>query len=156
MGARGPLKLPSHLQAVPDASKAADTAASAVPAVAPTKPKAVEEDRELSALWDDIVPELDRAGLVTVSDGPSIELALRHFLMARQAAAAVGGVVAVSDHHNGGTLKKNPAEAVFRAESDMFLKYAQQLGMTFVSRARTPVESKGSGSGENPFGQAVG
>ncbi len=32
----------------------------------------------------------------------------------------------------------NPAEAVFRAESEMFLRYAAQLGTTFVTRARTP------------------
>lgn len=122
-----------------------------VPAVAPMKPDAVTANAALSELWDQVVPELDRAGLVTVSDAPSIELALRHFLMARQASDAVGSQVSVKDHHHDDE-KKNPAEAVFRAESEMFLKYAQQLGMTFVSRARTPAAKGATDGGSNPFG----
>lgn len=153
MGARGALKIASHLTAVPDATKG--TAATDVPALAPLKPKAVEENADLSALWDQIVPELDRAGLITISDGPSVEMALRHFLLARQASESVGEDVSVSDHHNGG-VKKNPAEAVFRAESEMFLKYAQQLGMTFVSRARTPATKGADDDGGNPFAQGGG
>lgn len=149
MGARGKLKLATGLSVVPEA-----TAAAEVPAVAPRKPDAVSNDTALSALWDEIVPELDRAGLVTVSDGAAIEMALRHFVVARRASESIGEDIAVSDHHNGGTLKKNPAEAVFRAESEMFLKYAQQLGMTFVSRARTPV-AKGADDGGNPFAASV-
>lgn len=145
MGARGTLKLASHLQTVDTTA----TAAADVPALAPSKPEAVSEDSDLSQLWDDIVPELDQAGLVTVCDAAAIELALRHFLLARKASESVGAEVAVRDHTHGG-LKKNPAEAVFRAESEMFLRYAQQLGMTFVSRARTSVAKGGDGE-PNPF-----
>lgn len=151
MGARGTLKIASHLTSVPDATKG--TAATEVPALAPTKPQAVADNEALSALWDQIVPELDRAGLVTVSDGPSVEMALRHFLVARLAADSIGERVEVEDSNHGGT-KKSPAEAVFRAESEMFLKYAQQLGMTFVSRARTPA-AKGADDGGNPFAPGV-
>ena len=152
MGARGSLKIASHLSAVPDA--VAGTAASDVPALAPNKPDAVAGNADLSRLWDQVVPELDKAGLISVSAGPSVEMALRHFLLARQASESVGSEVAVTDHGHGG-VKKNPAEAVFRAESEMFLKYAQQLGMTFVSRARTPV-AKGADDGGNPFAEGVG
>lgn len=150
MGARGTLKLASGLSVVPPG-----TAAANVPAAAPAKPGAVIDNPALSGLWDEIVPELDRAGLVTVSDAASIELALRHFLLARQASDSVGAHVVVDDSAHGG-VKKNPAEAVFRAESEMFLKYAQQLGMTFVSRARTPA-AKGADDGRsNPFAAGVG
>ena len=152
MGARGALKLPKHLQAVPNAATA-ETAADRVPAVAPLKPEAVTANAALSALWDQIVPELDRAGLVTVSDAAAVELALRHFLMARTASEFVGEEISVTDEHNA-NVKKNPAEAVFRAESEMFLKYAQQLGMTFVSRARTPAAKDGD-SDANPFAPGV-
>lgn len=147
-GSRGPLKLANHLHAVPDATKG--SAAADVQALAPLKPAAVAQNEELSKLWDDIVPQLDRAGLVAVSDGPSIELALRHFLMARQASDNIGGDVVVDDKAHSG-VKKNPAEAVFRAQSEMFLKYAQQLGMTFVSRARTPSAKGDAGGDQNPF-----
>ena len=149
MGARGKLKLATGLTIVPDGTAAAD-----VPALAPRKPKTVADNSDLSDLWDEIVPELDRAGLVSVSDAAAIELALRHFLVARLASDSIGSEVAVADEHNAGTMKKNPAEAVFRLESDMFLKYAQQLGMTFVSRARTPA-AKGDGEDVNPFSQSV-
>jgi P27 family predicted phage terminase small subunit len=113
----------------------------------------VAANSQLSALWDEIVPELDRTGLVAPSDGPAIELALRHYLLARQASEQVGGSVSVETDENHGGVKKNPAEAVFRLESAMFLQYAGQLGMTFVSRARTPA-GKGLDDGDaNPFAQ---
>ncbi|MDQ1738092.1 MAG: Phage terminase, small subunit [Pseudonocardiales bacterium] len=148
MGARGALKLPVHLRAVTD-TETADTAAEMVPKVAPTKPQTVTDNPALSLLWDQIVPELDRTGLIAPSDAPAVELALRHFLMARVAADEVGDTVTVIDREN--DARKHPAEAVFRAESEMFLKYAAQLGMTFVARARTPA-AKGADDGEsNPF-----
>lgn len=149
MGSRGKLRL-AHVGVAPDQT---GTAAAEVPAQAPEKPEDVELDPGLSKLWDQIVPELDRAGLVTVSDGPAVEMALRHFQMSRQAYRQVGGDVMIEDKAHSGT-KKNPAEAVFRAESEMFLKYAQQLGMTFVSRARTPAKGADDG-GENPFAGAI-
>lgn len=152
MGARGPLKLPTHLRPVTD-RKLADSAAEEVPAVAPTKPPSVEANAALSDLWDQIVPQLDAAGLVAPSDGTTIELALRHVIVARQAFDELdqGGSVVVKDAAIAGGMKKHPAEAVFRSESEMFLKYAQQLGMTFVARARTP-STKGADDGEaNPF-----
>lgn len=151
MGARGALKLPAHLRPVTD-GEVAGTAAESTLREAPSKPAAVADDVELSRLWDEIVPELDRTGLIAPSDGPTVELALRHFMVARRAADEISEV-AVKDNAHGGGLKKNPAEAVFRAESDMFLRYAQQLGMTFVARARTPA-AKGRDDGDaNPFAE---
>lgn len=150
MGARGKLKIANHLQAVSTATEG--TAAADVPALAPRKSDAVESDADLSDLWDQVVPDLDAAGLVTVSDGPAIEIALRHFLMARQAYDQAAGDVTAEDPAHGG-VKKNPAEAVFRLESEMFLKYAQQLGMTFVSRARTPGVKGDADDAPNPFTQ---
>lgn len=154
MGARGPLKIPPHLRAVKAsdlAGSAGDSAASTVPRVAPVKPPAVEANATLSALWDEVVPQLDEAGLVAPSDGPAIELALRHFMVAREASEQIGKQISVETDEDHGGVKKNPAEAVFRLESAAFLEYAKQLGMTFVARARTP-SAKGGEDGEaNPF-----
>ena len=152
MGARGPLKVVSHLTPVTTATKG--TAAADAPAMAPTKPKAVMDDADLSRLWDEIVPGLDAAGLLAPSDAAAVELCLRHFLTSRQAHNELADVVVEDSAHGG--VKKNPAEAVFRAESEMFLKYAQQLGMTFVSRARTPAAKGGADDGGNPFQQTGG
>ena len=148
MGARGPLKIASPLKSVPDATKG--TAAAEVPALAPLKPEDVELDPALSALWDEIVPGLDAAGLVSPADSAAVEMCLRHMVTARAAFRQIGAEIVVDDPAHGG-VKKNPAEAVFRAESDMFFKYAQQLGMTFVSRARTPAATKGADGAGNPF-----
>lgn len=150
MGARGQLKITPHLSAVPAVE---GTAAANAPAQAPAKPAPVSEDPELSALWDSIVPELDRAGLVSPSDGPAVEMAIRHFRAARVASDELaGGPVKMRDEKNGRDMK-NPAEVVFRSESEMFLKYATQLGMTFVSRARTPA-ARGDGDDVNPFAKS--
>lgn len=153
MGARGPLKLPTHLRPVTDREVAGSIAETA-PRSAPAKPAAVAADDLLSSLWDAIVPELDEAGLISPVDGPSVELMLRHYALARRAFDQVGESVIVKDHHIAGGLKKHPAEQVFRSESDAFLRYAQQLGMTFVARARTPA-AKGRDDGDaNPFAAA--
>lgn len=156
MGARGVLKLPPHLQAVP-AGEGADSAAALVQPVAPEMPAAVARSRELAALWDEIVPELDKDGLLARSDMMALELCLRHFLLARKASTKANREgLAVDDKTHGG-LKKNPAEAVFRAESLMFLRYAQQLGLTFAGRARTPAKEPTNGDGDepNPFASSA-
>lgn len=155
MGARGPLKIPSHLRPVTD-GELAGSAAEATPSEAPVKPQVVADDQALSGYWDQIVPELDRVGLVSPADGPTVTLMLMHVATAIKAYEQVGDSVVAKDHHNG-DVKKNPAEAVFRAESDMALRYFEKLGMTWMSRARTPA-AKGREDGDaNPFqGAAVG
>jgi P27 family predicted phage terminase small subunit len=149
MGTRGPLKIPKHLQAVPS-GPAAQTVAERVTPSAPPRPPGFPDDPELIELWDAIVPELDRAGLLTRADGPTIELALRHFLAARQAGDALAsGKVVLDDPAHGGTAKKNPAGAEMRSQSQLFLEYAKQLGMSFAARARMPAKEE---PGEaNPF-----
>jgi phage terminase small subunit len=139
-------------------TKLAETAAETAPKQAPEKPAAVAENDELSAMWDVAVPELDAAGLLSPVDGFVVEMFLRHIVTARQAHAEIGASVVLYDDKLAGGAKKHPAEQVFRSESDMFLKYAQQLGMTFVARARTPASKVGDGDGEaNPFASpAVG
>jgi len=149
------LKLPTHLRPVTDAEVAGSLAES-TPRLAPDKPPAVEANAQLSKLWDEIVPQLDESGLVAPSDGPAVELALRHFLVAREASEQIGTQISVETDEDHGGVKKNPAEAVFRLESAAFLEYAKQLGMTFVARARTPA-AKGRDDGEaNPFAASVG
>lgn len=148
MGARGKLKLADPLVSVAGGTRG--TAAAAVPALAPSKPAAVANDAVLSAAWDEIVPALDAAGLLCPADAPAVELALRHFTAARVASdQLIAQGPTEYDNKNDRTMK-NPAEVVFRSESELFLKYAAQLGMTFVSRARTALTEDGGADG-NPF-----
>lgn len=152
MGARGPFKMPAQLRVVTD-TRLAETAAEDVPRQAPAKTAEVEESETLSVLWDEIVPQLDAAGLISPADGMVVTQLLRHYVasgLAMDVVVAEG--VTVVDKAIAGGMKKHPAEQVLRSESEMFLKYAQQLGMTFVARARTPSTKAGSGGSEpNPF-----
>lgn len=152
MGQRGVLKVPSHLRPVADGASAG-SAAETTPRLAPRKPPSVADNAELSELWDEIVPGLDETGLIAPSDGPTVEVMLRALSLTRRAWDQIGDEVVVADPAHVG-VKKNPAEAVFRAEADLFMRLAQQCGMTFVSRARTPA-AKGRDDDENPFASAA-
>ncbi|MFC5992938.1 P27 family phage terminase small subunit [Pseudonocardia hispaniensis] len=156
MGERGPLKLPKHLRAVGGDEKAG-TLAEQVKPVAPERPFGFpQDDAELSSLWEELVPVLDDAGVLARCDGPTIELALRHFLAARRASDAMfRAEVIVEDPAHGG-VKKNPAGAEFRSQSALFLEYAKQMGMSFVARARVPAKEQDGGGEENPFAAASG
>lgn len=149
MGLRGPQPGSRKLKLAGTAP--AGTAAVQVEPVAPEKPAAVAADRVLSALWDEIVPGLDKDGLLARSDGMALELCLRHFALARHAAGEADrdGITAADTVHGG--TKKSPAEMIFRAESGMFLRYAQQLGLTFAGRARTPAAFAAETDRDNPF-----
>lgn len=149
MGAGGRLKIANPLRTVPDAI--AGTAAASVEAVAPVKPGPVAVDPVLSELWDQVVPDLDRAGLVCPSDALTIEMCLRHFAAARAASSELAKASASVEDRKHDRLMKHPAEVVFRSESLAFLEFAKQLGMTFVSRARTPSRRSGDGEQANPF-----
>lgn len=122
----------------------------------PAKTAAVEADDGLSGLWDLIVQPLSEAGLLAEADGLAVEMCIRHFRAARAASDDLSrGESTVWDRKNERSMK-NPSEVVFRSESMAFLEYAKQLGMTFMSRARTP-SLKGDADGEaNPFAPAAG
>lgn len=151
MGARGPLRITPHLKVV----NVQGSAAAEVQPVGPVKPAAVKSNRELSLVWDELAEYLAKDGLLARSDAATLELAVRHFWLARKASNQAGRKLTISDDRHGEGVRKNPAEAVFRAESSMFLRYAQQLGMTFAGRARTPAAAPGKGAGgdgkTNPF-----
>lgn len=152
MGARGKLKLASSLSVVPVATEGT-LAADAQP-VAPSKPAAVAADEILSAIWDEVVPMLESAAMVSPMDVLSLELMLRHFRAARDASDHLAAEKPTLWDEKNQREMKNPAEVVFRSESLAFLEYAKQHGMTFVSRVRTP-SAKGEGDGaSNPFSAA--
>lgn len=153
MGERGKLKLPSHLR--PVAHGPATDPESLADVVAPVAPGRPESLTGRSAeLWDQIAGELDRIGLMARCDGPALELALRHFMVASAAADDVETEPRVWDDKNE-RWAKNPSSQVFRDHSAAFLEFAKQLGMTFVARARTaaPTTTPGAGGAPtaNPF-----
>jgi len=155
MGERGPLKLPRHLSpVVTDGNSLADDMKKG----APNTPPGFPNDKRLTELWIEMVPRLDRAGLLSDVDGPTVELALRHFLAARDASDELfdmGAAVPDTAHgRDNGGFKKNPADAVFRSQSAMFLEYVKLMGMAFAARARIP--GKKQDDGDDDFFAATG
>lgn len=148
MGERGKLRIPAQLRLVGDQTPA--TAADIVAPSRPDMPAEVAAEPALAALWTSICDELDAAGLLAGCDALTLELGLRHFLAARKAAQELLGnsTVALYDPEHD-RMQKDPTDAVFRMQSELFLKYAAQLGMSFAARSRIDVR-KGA-SGPNPF-----
>lgn len=152
MGTRGPvsqLKLPPKLRIVSDKTPDQTSAQSKVRPSAPEMPANLPES--LQGLWTQLVDELDDAGLISSVDGPTLELALRHYAAAVAASDELldGGATAY-DEKNERTMK-NPASQVFRDHSTAFLEFAKQLGLSFTARARTTVAKEADDGAGNPF-----
>ena len=97
MGARGPLKLAPVGENQVDRSSAAAM-------VAPQQPdKPTGLPIEVSELWDEIVPVLAEAGLLSEADSMTVEMALRHFSLARRVSNELieQGVVVEDKRHGG-------------------------------------------------------
>jgi len=152
MGARGPLKMPSHLAIVPDSNeKPEETAASVVKEGLPPKPTGMPA--AASRMWDILSDDLHDAGLLAKCDAATLELAVRHYALAVRASNSVmRGSVIKKDLKNKREMK-HPASQIFHAHSAAFLEYAKQMGLTIVARARTPYgDQEGSSSGDpNPL-----
>lgn len=147
------MKLPNHLKPVPDKDAKPGSVADTVRPVMPPKPEALPE--RVSALWDQVGAALDDEGLIAACDGPTLELALRHYVAAVAASDDLAGEPRLYDDKNQRPMK-NPSSQVFRDHSTAYLEYAKQLGMSFAARARIPVkESDGSGEA-NPFATTGG
>ena len=147
----GDKRLPAKLRLVD--SPPEETGASRSPLGVPSKPEWISERSQLSANWDDIVTTLGETGVLTKADGAALELALMHYETAHQAGMSLledGSVI--YDKHNG-REQKHPASTILAMQSRLFLDYAKQLGLTFVSRARVDVpEGKADDFiGGNPF-----
>lgn len=136
MGERGKLKLPRHLSPIKD--NTAGTVADEVPPGVPGLPEGFGTDKDMIALWNQLVPELDKAGLLASTDGMAIEMTIRHFLAARMASEELLDQGAWVDDAAHSGVKRNPADGVFMRNSAQFREYVKLLGMAFASRARIP------------------
>jgi P27 family predicted phage terminase small subunit len=147
MGARGRLKL----AAVGENAPVAGTAAALVVPKEPDKPLGLPI--EVGELWDEIVPVLSEAGLLSEADGMTLEMALRHFSLARKASnEMIDAGLVVEDKRHGGQEAKSPKAQIFKDNSQAFLEYAKQLGLSFAARSRISAEGGNDGGREgNPF-----
>lgn len=151
MGSRGPLRLVTAEVTAEEALKG--SAQMDVPAASRKLyiPARVRESESLSALWNEVVPPLEKAGLLTALDVPALEVAIRHYraFIALDEEWFDDGQEGTIEQSDGKTVK-NPIETAYRAQSSMFLEYCKQLGMTFQSRARTQGRDSDGGSSDEP------
>lgn len=146
MGARGPLKLAK----VGAEGPAEETAATVLKPSRPKKPAGLPAT--VGTAWDQAVEALDEAGMLAACDGPTLDLAMRHYALALQAARKLqrDGVQIYDDKNK--RWAKHPASQVFRDHSAMFIEYAKLLGLAYGIRARLKPPESGHGQDENPFG----
>lgn len=82
--------------------------------------------------WRKVVPELERAGLATAVDGPTLEVAFMAYALARKASAEMRDGVVL----DGRQPSKHPAMQVFRDAAATYMAAAKSVGMTAESRQR--------------------
>lgn len=123
----------------------------------PFKSGFIVSDAELRSAYADILPDLRQAGLVTGIDGPVLEALLMSQIVARKAYEHIreNGVVLEEERIGTGgnpftQTIKNPSEQILRAHSNMMLIHAKNLGMTWMSRARTE-SPQNAADDDNPF-----
>lgn len=143
------LKLPPNLRGIRDTETVADTMNAKLSPTKPVKPESLPG--EISELWDSLSEKLDEAGLLAAVDGPTLELAIRHYLAAVKASDDLLSGGSTSYDSKNDREMKNPASQVFRDHSTAFLEFAKQLGLSFVARARTAVPKGDADGDSNPF-----
>lgn len=151
MGTRGKLKLVPAAEAVDDGEF---TAHHATKSTGFLKTKAVKTNKQLSEVWDEFAPQVESLKFHTKGDSIVMELLCRHILAMRIASDQFFDDDSATYESWRGDRVKNPNEVVFRQESDQILKIANMFGMTFQSRARTPMQH--DEEEENPFASNAG
>jgi P27 family predicted phage terminase small subunit len=100
---------------------------------APEKPKNLPPAG--SALWDEIVAVLHTARVADAIDAPALTALCVQWARAEQARAALrkDGIFALGST---GQLTEHPALGIERAAHGMFLRFAEQYGLTAAARSR--------------------
>lgn len=111
------------------------------PETTPTKPWGLAtHNPQVSKLWDQYAPELERLGILTGLDVGALRLALQHYQFAIEAAADIresGGLTRIDEK---GIERKHPLLSTFAQNSELYRKWATEFGLTPSSRSRLKVE----------------
>lgn len=93
--------------------------------------------KEVQAMYRKVAPDLHAAGLLEDIDVAGLEIALGHAVLARKALEELLGSEVVDEDRMHGRTRKHPAAQVFRDNSEAYMKWAKEFGMT--SRARAEI-----------------
>jgi P27 family predicted phage terminase small subunit len=94
------------------------------------------------AAWKELVPELDRIGLLTVVDGHALAVYCEAWATYVEASEVVRQEGILVDSYRGGKAK-NPAAQIMRDSADLMMKVGSQYGLTPATRTRLQVPGAG-------------
>lgn len=108
----------------------------------PSMPRGRLSD-EAKRFWRGNCEALHEAGLLTAVDGAAYALMATHYALALEAAQVVDEE-GISTEDERGLTRKHPLLAVWKQNSEAFLKFAREFGMTPSARAgiRLPDEAE--------------
>lgn len=115
---------------------------------APVKPDDMSD--VASALWDELVNELEDLDLLKLADGSALRIACETFhrwVEARQLRMEQGLTTVTGD----GSLKKAPWVSVEEAASKEFRAWCSEFGLTPSAEMRLAKDSGDGDAGDNPF-----
>lgn len=96
------------------------------------------------AAWREIVPELDRLGLLTKLDRMSLVALCESWAQMREAAASIKAEGVIIQGAKG--MRKHPAWQIYREALQHYRNLAQSFGLTPADRARLSVPEKDDGA----------
>ena len=101
--------------------------------VAPAPPRGLS--KQARKVWTAYAEKLETLGVLTEIDGLAFTLLSIHYDIAWQASQVVNDEGITDVDNNGGT-RKHPALQILRDNSQMFLRFATEFGLTPASRSR--------------------
>lgn len=108
--------------------------------VAPAMPDWLSADGKKA--WSELSAELERTGLLTKVDGPSLGLACEDLAIARTALRSLrrgsGYNVTTADRAHGGEPRRRPELMIYRQHADAFRAWAKEFGLTPSARVGLP------------------
>lgn len=135
MGRRGPAPRSPKLRVVHDDPKHRSPEVVTLPPKAPPAPPFLPpEGRQV---WDEVVEDLDRGGVLVRVDGPSLEAYVMAVVMHRKASRKLIKEGPVVKGYRGSKVK-NPALQVQRDQAATIRAFAREFGLTPAARVNLP------------------
>lgn len=93
--------------------------------------------KEGRRLWRELVPKLEKLGVVTEVDGPALVMLCLHYAFAVQAGRQLRQEgITIQDRD---VRRKHPALQILRDHSAAWRQYAEQFGLTPSARSRLSI-----------------
>lgn len=149
MGRRGLAPTPTRLRLLKGDRKDRINEHEPVPLDRLPEPPA-DMSREVRAVWDYTIGELDAMHIVSSADRDSLVCFCEAVVNHRKASAILAQSPVLIKGIKGGMVR-NPALAVQRDAAHVIRVFAQEFGLTPSGRSRIQTEGRGGAEQSNPF-----